>query len=274
MANRVEQDVTISYAPVENSFNPQDFEDKIRNHGVKFVHFRALRCPVGMTDRDSERRPHPDHSGCSNGHIYSKAGVVTGLFTSNSNRIQQMDAGLMDGGTAQITLPVHYDNCDVEVRVAPYDRLYLDEEAITVPHHQLAEAHITGRDRLSRPIVEVTDLIDANGKVYGPDDFKITEDGQLVWTNGGPGYDPQLKKGTIYSIRYQYRPYFYVDRLIHQIRVAKVNVGLGRAVVRMPQSMMVIREYVFEKSDNDRKAPNPNDPRQTPAAPDDIFGSR
>ena len=273
MARRVEQDVTFTSVPVENSFNPPDFDDKLRNHGVRLIHYRALRCPVGMVDRDSERRPHPDHSGCSNGHIYSKSGIVTGLFTSNSNRMQQMDAGMMDGGTAQVTLPPHYDDCDAEVQVAPYDRLYLDEEAITVPHHQLKEAHITGRDRLSRPAVKITDLIDSNGKVYGPDDFSLV-DGQIVWANGGPGYDVEKKMGVIYSVRYTYRPYFYVDRMIHQIRIAQVNVGRGRAVVRMPQSMSVIREYVFEAESNDRKAPNPDSPRQVPSAGNDIFGER
>jgi hypothetical protein len=271
--SNTEQNFGLQISLVSVSFDGAAFDDVVRDHGVKFVHWRSMRCPVGMIDKHSDRRPHPHHQNCSNGFVYTRAGDITGLFTSNNNKIDQNDIGGIDGGTAQVTLPREYDDSDEEVQIAPYDRLYLAEDIITVPQQQLVEAHVTGRDRLLRPIVKVLDLLDATGKTYGPDDYSIV-DGQIVWRNGGPGYDAETGRGTIYSIRYTYRPYWYVDRVIHQIRVAQVEDGVDRRVMRMPQSFVIQREYIFEKEENDRQSPTPDSPRQMKDAGGGAFGPR
>lgn len=267
------QNVAFQFSLVSVSFDAQAFNDALRDHGIKFEHRRAMRCPVGLTDRFSERRPHPHHKNCSNGFVYTRAGEITGVFTSNSNKMDQNEVGILDGGTAQVTMPRRYDDCDAEVQVAPFDRFYLIEEAVTVPHQELVESHVTGVDRLSRPVVTVSDLMDSAGRSYGPDDYSIV-DGQIVWRNGGLGYDLETKRGTIYSIRYTYRPYWYVDRMVHQVRVAQVDTGLERKLLRMPQSFVLQREYVFEKEENDRLSDTPDSPRQVKDAGGGVFGPR
>jgi hypothetical protein len=271
--SQTESYVALKVSLISVNLDAEGFDNALRDHGVKFVHWRAMRCPVGLTDKFSERRPHPHHQNCSNGFVYTKAGVITGLFTSNSNKNDQNDVGILDGGNAQVTLPRQYDDTEREVQITPFDRLYLAEDVITVPTQQLVETHITGRDRLLRPIVEVIDILDAGGKTYGAEDYSIV-DGQIVWRNGGPGYNADLEKGIVYAIRYTYRPYWYVDRIIHQIRVARVDTGLELKLMRMPQSFSIAREYVFEKEENDRQSPTPDSPRQVKEAGTGVFGPR
>lgn len=260
------------------SFDPAAFDDAIRSQGVQFVHWRSMRCPVGMVDKYDHRRPHDDHSGCSNGFIYTRAGIVTALFTGNTYENRQQDVGLMDGSTVQVTTPRFYDDSGQEVRVVPFDRFYLQEEDITVEHWELVEAHVTGKDKLKFPIVRVVDIIDARNHRYEPGDYSV-QSGQLVWGASAPGFNALLNKGVIYSCRYEYSPFWYVQRIGHQVRVAQVETQLERTVMRMPQSLTLQREYAFEKSDNDDQADIPPDEpyaalRQVKSPRDGAYGPR
>lgn len=253
------------------SFELEAFEVALRSQGVHLVHFRALPCPVGLSDKDDIRTVHEDHSDCTNGRIYIKAGEITGIFTGNGNKQDQSDMGLLDGGNVNVTLPTTYDGCDDEVSVMPFDRFFLSEEAITVPHTQLVQSHETGHDRLDFPIVTVLDIVDADGKKYNVGDYKI-EKGEIVWLNGGLTYDAQLKRGMVYSIRFTYRPYWYVSRLLHQIRIAQVQTEAGRIVQRFPQQFALQREYIFEKLKKESSDPTNERTVKGPAA--GGFGER
>lgn len=249
------------------------FDDAIRSQGVQLVHFRAMRCPVGLIDRYDSRRPHEDHAGCSNGHIYTLAGVVTCLFTGATDEQKSNDIGFIDGSTVQVTAPRFYDDPVEEVQVAPFDRFYLQEEAVTVPHYELVEAHATGHDKLSFPVVEVFDIMDSSGRRFDAGDFEV-RDGQLHWLNGGPGFDASKNKGVIYAVRYSYRPYFYVSRVLHQVRVAQIDTPLERVVMRMPQEFVLVREIIFENEDKDSLAVNPDSPRQVKGPRTGSYGPR
>jgi len=254
------------------SFDPDAFDVAIRSQGVKLVHMRAMRCPVGLTDKYDVRRTDHDHSGCSNGHIYTRAGEITCLFISNNNKQDQYDTGLMDGSTVQVTAPFTYDESDVVVDVLPFDRFYLEQENVTVTHSQLVEAHTTGHDRLDHPVVEVIDIIDSNGKHHNPGEVSV-EAGQVVWANPLP-YNLETEKGMIYAIRYTYRPYWYVKQLMHQVRVAGVDTVDGRVVRRFPQQWQMQREYIFEKVDKDPDDPMSSEPRTVKGPRQSSFGPR
>ena len=277
MGLKYENNSALQFAPGTTvSFDAQAFDDSIRSQGARLIHYRAMRCPVGMIDKDDLRRPHDDHQGCSNGFIYIKAGCVTCLFTGNSDSMRQLDIGLLDGSTVQSTAPRFYDDCPtVPVEVAPFDRFFLVDEAITVPHWELVQAHETGRDRLHFQAESVTDVIDSRGHVFGPNDFTIQQ-GQIVWgPSAGPGIDPSTGKGRVYSIRYHYKPHWYVSRVMHQVRIAQVETALDRQTMRFPHSFLLQREYVFLNEDKDDQAKNPESPRQVKGPGDGInFGPR
>ena len=265
------------------SFDAISFDDAIQSQGVELVHFRALRRPIGMIDQYDHRKPHDGHSNCSNGFIYVKAGDMRALFVSNSKQMQQADFGLLGYSSAHVSAPSFYDpsSCNGEegkrIKVLPFDRFYLKDEAITVVHWQLFESHQSGFEKLSFPISCVQDLIDSNGKKYVCGiDFEISG-GQIHWLSGNrPGYDVELGKGQVCSIRYEYRPYFYVSKMIHEVRVAQLDDPISgeRKTNLMPQTFTVSREFVFEKTLTDPEAEVPNNPRQQKVPEEGGFGPR
>lgn len=255
------------------SFDVEQFDNAIRNHGVTFVHFRAMRCPVGMIDQYDSRRPHEDHSGCSNGFLYTRAGEITCLFTSNSTNSTTTDLGIMDGSTVSVTMPRYYDGTQEPVYVAPFDRLYLVEENIVVVNWQLFQHNLAGIDKLNFLAVGVQDLVDSQNRRFQLGDFEIRE-GKLHWIGSRPGADPQTGKGLVCSVRYLYRPYWYVKSLIHEVRVSQAENSVTgvREVNRMPQAIQLQREYVFEKNERDDLAPEQDRQVKPPAGP--RFGPR
>ena len=244
------------------SFDPEAFDVAIRSQGVRLVHYRAMRCPVGMTDVSDGQRPHPDHSGCSNGFLHTKVGVVTGLFTSNSKHKNSNDLGYWDGSTVQVTLPRTYDEVEEALVIAPFDRFYLDEQSLTVTTWQLFTADESGYDRLKYPVVAVEELVDSRGERYRRcDDFEVQE-GRLHWTGSrrpgvqldvGPG--TAQSRGCVCSIRYSYHPYYIVGQIVHELRVTQVqDQDTGeRRLIRMPQSVVVHREYVNPEKSGDHQ---------------------
>lgn len=262
---------------ISSAFDIEAFDEAIQSHGVRFVHYRGMRNPVGLTDRFDSRRTEDDHSGASNGLIYTKAGCIAALFTGNSKDIRAMEAGMLDAGTAQITVARNYVETTEPIYLHPMDRLYLEEESVLVTHQQLVESHETGDDRLRFPAVQVLDLVDSRNIRYTQNvEFKV-EDGRIHWCSPNrPGIDPVTGKGRVYAVRYLMRPFWYVDRMLHEVRVAQFEHPLtgSRGTARMPQSAIIQREYVYQNEDKDDQAPNPASPRQVNGPRSGGFGPR
>src|SRR6185436_8493866 len=263
------------------SFDPEAFDLAIRTAGVEMVHYRALPCPVGMIDPEDVRHPGDHNIDCSNGYVYTLAGTVICMFVNNSKEARQTDLGRLDGSTVQVTFPRFYEKGrpeapDVMVEPAPFDRIFLKDDKISVVTWERFAANISGTDRLRYPALHVTDIMDARGVKYREtEDFDIVA-GRIKWHDGkSPGMDPQTGKGVVCAVRYSYRPFWYVQRLMHEVRVAQVqNDFTGeRDIMRMPQSMLLQREQVFE---NEQANLNTKDqPRAIPIpAEGSIFGSR
>lgn len=253
------------------TFDLEAFDEAIRSQGVSYIHWRAMRCPAGISDlTDNYRRPHPDHEGCSNGFMYRKAGRVTCLATGNSKDPQIVDAGVIEGSQVQVTLPRFYDDNKKPVYVAPYDRMFLDDPRIVVPNWQLFQTNITGRDKLNFPVSFVEHLIDNQLQEYVEGtDFQVIG-GRVHWLPGGrqPGIDPETGKGRVCTVWYLYQPYWYIKSLGHEVRVTQAEDIYGdRQIQRMPHSVTLQRENVFEKEDRDPDARNVDFSRQV-AEPD------
>ena len=85
-----------------------------------------------------------------------------------------------------------------------------------------------------------------------------------------------LSRGVIYSIRYLYRPYFYVKGLGHELRVAAAPNPLTgeKYPEQMPQAFTLQREYLFEDSQSTPDSEYPDNPRQQRGPADGGFGPR
>ena len=231
------------------SFDLQAFQDGIRAHGLRFTHWRGLRNPVGIIDKYDSRRPNPDSPLAVNGMYYFKAGVVIALAIGNTKETKASDGGMVDASTCQFTPMNEYEDSGKRVFLAPFDKLYLEEESVLVTRHELVEASPTGIDRPKFPAIEVLDCIDSKGIVYHQcTDFDIGLEGQILWKDKRPGQEVDTGKGVVYGIRYVYRPHWYVARLIHEIRVVQQEDFLtgNRKTVQAPQSALIHREYFFE----------------------------
>lgn len=99
------------------------------------------------------------------------------------------------------------------------------------------------------PIVQMdAPLIDSRGIRYAQgSDYDIDCNGNLVWLTGGnnPGIDPDTGAGRTYSIRYLYRAFYYVHRILREVRVTEVTEGSVRRPERMAYFIEIIREYLF-----------------------------
>jgi len=240
------------------SFDYEAFDNLLRSQGVRFVHWQATRCPVGMVDLDDNRRPHEDHANCTNGFLYEKVGIVTILFTSNSKTKNKDDLGYWDGSTVQVTLPRFYDDQpEKRVYIAPFDRLYLEEESIMVPSWQLFKCHETGDERLKYKAEQILFLIDSRGEKYTEGQDFCLHNGHIRWTGRRPvgnidlGPLPNPDPGAICSVRYLYRPYYYVGQIVHEVRVSQLtdDVTGERHAARLPQAAVLHREYVGQSRD-------------------------
>lgn len=231
------------------AFDLDEFDNAIASHGLEFSHYRAMVDPVGLLDRYDTRRPGQSNPNSANGMVYTLAGKLIALCTNNTKEARHSnEGGMVDASTAQFTPSRTYLGTCKRVFLAPYDRLYLSESSVLVTRHELLECSPTGIDRPKFPPIEVLDCIDANGIRYTQDaDFEVY-DGKIAWKDRRPGTNPEFQKGTIYAIRYVYRPFWYVQRLIHEIRIVQQEDPLNgdRTTVQAPQSAIVQREYVFK----------------------------
>ena len=261
------------------SFDTDAFDVAISGHGVHFLHYRAMRCPIGMLTTTDIRKSHENHAGCSHGFIYTLGGQITALFTGNQSSDRQGPMGNVNEGQAQVTTPRFYDDSQVPFYATKYDRLYLMEPGIFVTNWELFEVSITGRERLSFPAEYVIDLMDSDGNRYHPEQDFVLERGEIVWngqkrplvpTGGG--------KGQVCAARYLYRPYWYVTHLVHEVRVARGELPDGSSgVQRMPMALAIQREYLFESEaapvSGEALSPPPN-PRQAPSPRQGTFSPR
>src|SRR5690349_20695486 len=132
--------IQIPFDPV--SFDSETFDSFVKSNGVQFYHYKAVRCPLGMLDLMSIRSPHHEHGICSNGYIYKKAGIISATISNNSAVASLSEVGLVDGSVLNVTFPRFYDDCpDKHVYIQEFDRLYIKDLAVIVPHTQLVEHH-------------------------------------------------------------------------------------------------------------------------------------
>jgi hypothetical protein len=277
MANKNTKGYLPLIGPLDNvAFDHEAIDDLLRSHGIEVIHYKAIKCPIGLKEQYSPRG-HVDHNDCSNGFIYKVAGGVTILFRQNSTSESIGNFANIANATVQASFPRFYDDCtdfsiNEEIVLHKYDRIYLKNPVgFTVTTH-LFQSNNTGVERMAYPIMCVEYLVDYTGKEYVVnEDFNIVN-GNLQWLpNKQPASDSDTGQGAVLSIRYRYVPYWYVDSLPHEIRVSrKINQVTGESTLhRMPQQVNLVREHVFENVQSTGESP-----RNIPLPESGGFGPR
>ncbi len=228
-------------------FNLDAQDNFVKNRGIKFEHWMAMPSPIGLKDRGEYRRSDALDTISSNGFIYKKVGEFTGALVSNSRQDHNIDAGVFDVSGARIVLPRYYDcGTKKEISMLPGDRVYAKGVELKVGNYQRVEHSTSKLDILQFPVKNVEFCMDSLGNEFKcGKDFKVDKNGNIKWVDGkkNPGIDPDTGKGRVYSIRYDYLAFWYVDSIINEIRIT--NSEDATKPSRMPYHVSIQREYVY-----------------------------
>lgn len=247
-------------------FNLDAQESFAKDKGIIIEHWAAIPSTIGQKDRGDLRRPDTLDTVSENGFIYKKVGEFVGTIIGNSKNHNHVEGGILDTSTARLVMPRLYnEDCAAagkEISLLPGDRLYAKTIEIKVPNYQKVEYKPKHADFLQFPAKEVSMLQDSNGIDYVEGrHFKIDSSGNIEWIDGqkNPGIDPETGKGRLYGIRYMYVAFWYVQQLIHEVRIT--NTSDSSAPARLPYHAVIQREYVY----HNRNKPAPeNKNTETP----------
>lgn len=246
----------------EIKFNLNAQEAFAKARGVVFEHWAATPSPIGLKDRGDYRRSDTLDVFSENGFIFKKVGEFVATLVNAPDSSQTggpAEGGLYDNSTGRLILPKFYNkDCPSdtkEISILPGDRVYAKDLELVVDNYQRAEYNPTGSDFLQYPAKCVQTLIDSKGIEYTEGvQFKVNSEGNIQWIDGksNPGIDPETGKGRVYSIRYGYKAFWYVTQLLNEIRIT--NTDTATEPTRMPQHVMVQREYVYHNKNRGDKA--------------------
>lgn len=233
--------------------DPQAFEQLIKNRGLRWKHEKASPCP-NITDLETNSHD-PNCRECENGMRFYGSLEVHGFFQGNKlERIYEIQ-GSWDVGEAVVTFSAYADDEQgnpgrgVAVDLQHYDKLTCLDYSFRF--QELIEHSPTGVDRFRYPALTV-EFLATKSKVYVLDqDFAIDEVGYIRWLNQNqPGYNQLIQRGEIFTVAYCARPVFYVIQLIHEIRATKaLDPITGQIIaVRLPQQVLIRRDYLFSHS--------------------------
>ena len=244
------------------SINLKADEEFINGQGIDIIHYEAVPSSIGIKERGDYRKVDAPDIAASNGFIYKKAGIFTGVIVSNGKSKNPIDGGLFDESVAKLILPRFYnktsdeDSGGARIHLAPGDRLYIKDTDVEVPNYQKMTYTANGVDQAQFPITCVKHCQDSQGIEYTfGRHFTLDKDGNIKWISGqkNPGIDPDTGLGRVYSLRYLYNAHYYVLSVPNELRVGRATEGGSRTTSRMPYHAVIQREYVYHQQVNSDK---------------------
>jgi len=235
------------------SLNKQNFDQLLQNRGIRFIHRKAVPC-VNMNSLDDNSH-NPNCTICDgSGLYYYEEKEIYGIFTSNSLQKNFEQQGFWEIGTAVVTLPAEYED-GTQCELGQYDQLVIPD--FTVRLWELKEYYPTdnNQQRLRYPIdtFEFMSSVE-NGSVVSyteGTDFNVV-DGNIEWVTGKtPSYDATIDRGSAYNIVYYANPVYVVMNHMRELRVSQQLVGGQKTAIRMPQSVLVKRDFLNNPSDSE-----------------------
>ena len=247
------------------NLDPIAFEELIKNRGVRWCHQKAVACP-NITDINIQNHD-PNCKKCENGLLYFDPMEIHGVLQANKLERMYEIQGVWDVGEAVVTFSAYTDDKDGNpgmgdpVSLQHFDRVTcLDYE---FRWQELIECSPTGIDRLRYPALSVQTLQTTDKVYYIDQDFVITAEGHIKWIGKMPKHDQLNDRGQVYTISYSARPVFIVVQLLHEIRATKAeHIKTGKIeAIRLPQQVLIRRDYLFRHPDDDKGQPTTRFPR-------------
>lgn len=245
-------------------FDSGGFDNLVASQGLVLEHWRAVPCAQGRVNGDDGRRPGPHEGCCWNGYHYFLGGQLMGVSQQAGMAIDIQDQGDLLDATAVLTISSVYNSDErVEVGLARRDRLYAMSPKVWGTKAELVDLE-DGVGRFQFPAETIELVYGASGKPIGPGGYTLA--GQRIAVPGEK----------VVGVRYRYRPYWYVSRVLHEIRVFRLIDGASGEPgdERAPLQVVAQREYFYEASDQvgsaaqDRKVSAP--PGYDPIGKDEL----
>lgn len=253
----------------QQSFDAKAFDHQLKTHGIRLKHMKAVPDPSGKMSRGDMMAVDNPASRNTDGFIYFEGGIVSAIMVSSSSQTTIEEVGTFDHAVCYITMARKYVDKDEEILVNEHDKFEICDVETKVVTTQWLETSPTGVDRLNFPAQCVEFVQAADGKRYKQgEDFKLTKDGNIEWLNQNrPHWNEKIERGQVISVRYRYVPFYIVNRLIHEIRLAQItNPTTGkRHVERMPYQVELARENVYKDINRKKELIGATEPRFTGA---------
>ncbi|NLY08547.1 MAG: hypothetical protein GXZ11_01395 [Tissierellia bacterium] len=224
---------------ISASFNPNDFQRLIENHGYNAYWSKAIVCEClenGQPDMHCEY--------CQGkGWRYLPREHVKLVSTSFTGKQELIVPGLKEPGTVYVTP-------EIEIIMGYYDKIEFYE--IDARHSQVIKMGIEETTATFRPINDLNFVL-AGDYVYTETvDFIVTADKHhLKWIN--PETKP--KKGTKISILYLTSPEYLVVDMNHELRSTRVSKGtVNPYTAKMPNQYQLRRiDFVYGHTVNAKR---------------------
>lgn len=242
--------------------------------GIIFNHYVAIPNPIYESNLGDLRRSFPEESTAlnadkrfdfiENGFLYKFAGQVWGIFQGNNKQFREIASGLYTESGAFVTFNRYYRSSNKYASFAEYDKLIpcISGKEFFSVNWEKTQVNQTGINRLQFPACEIEYIIDSAGREYLENqDFKL-ENGNIRWISrqgaDRPGIDPNTGKSRVISVRYKYKPTYYVRNLAHDIRMHPTIDSQGEPQWPMstdtngeivykpgPTSVNIVADFVF-----------------------------
>ena len=227
------------------------FDQLLQNRGIRFLHKVAAPCPnmVSLADNNHD----PECPFCDNSQIlYVEEREIWGVHAGNTLEKLFEIQGVWEIGTAVITFPTEYpDGTQADFNV--FDQLICPDFQVRLSDlKEYDGSMITETKYPIQRVVNITAITDNVRKVFVQDtDFTLV-DGNIHWIAGQqPSYNAIEEIGEVLSVTYVANPVYNVLQAMHELRVTQELIGGVKVARRLPQQVLVKRDFLF-KSGGDK----------------------
>lgn len=227
------------------NLNPTDFDNLIKQHGVRVKVFRTLYCPNVKSIDGGEHNIDCDMCNGS-GFLDVKPLCIDAFIQSQGLDQMHSVEGFADGNTVTISFPI-----GIELQ---YFNLVELEDHTEIFFQRIARSE-GDIDRLKYKALRVNVVIDQDGIEYNEGtDFKLNGNGDILWKE-----DKGPLPETIYSIHYEARIQFRAIRALHTNRFEQVQIDGKIAQVKFPEQWICTKEFLVKRQgfNGEELLPNP-----------------
>lgn len=218
----------------------------LQNRGIRFLHRKATPCPnIQRLDDDSHE---PNCPICDdNGWLYYYENNIVGTFVSNSLEKIFERQGIWEIGSAIVSLPTSYTD-GTEADFNTYDQLVVLDYEVRMWEIKEYEPTDLNQQQLRYPITHIEYMSVVNNNVLRVleegVDFNIVN-GMIQWVPGQqPAYNKAKQTGDVFTVSYFANPIYNVVQTLRELRVTQEMVNGVKQSIRLPQEVLVKRDFL------------------------------